>query len=36
MPTADSPESARDKAKDLRENGEALKQRNDGIDITPP
>ena len=36
MPTADSPESARDKAKDLRENGAALKQRGDGIDITPP
>jgi hypothetical protein len=36
MPTADSHESARDTAKDLRENSDALKQRNNGIDITPP
>jgi len=36
MPTADSPESAREKAKGLRENGDALKQQNNGIDITPP
>ena len=36
MPTADSHESARDKAKDLRENADALKRQNNGIDITPP
>jgi len=36
MPTADSPQSARETAKDLRENGDALKKQNNGIDITPP
>jgi len=41
MPTADSPHSARETAKDLRDHlresgGDALKKQNNGIDITPP
>ena len=36
MPTADSPQSARTVAQELRENGEAAKKQNNGIDITPP
>ena len=36
MPTADSPQSARETAKGLRENGDALKKQSNGIDITPP
>lgn len=36
MPTADSPESAREVAKDLGKDADALKKQSNGIDITPP
>lgn len=36
MPTADSPESARAAAEDLRQDAERLKKHSNGIDITPP